>query len=217
MDQVKVKYSCNTLPHFWRSLYIILTLSSMSMAGMIALGIPTVFIVPLYFLIMAFLLALFLKKSLFEFTDSELMETLSPYLGFIKTKPVIKKFSWSQIKSFLLDENWNRSMGMQKHLKINFPGYQMTLWEGKYDFEKKAFEELSQYFLTRAPQTLKKKSFYDKPLAKLLALFFVVMTGVFIVLTALGIMTPSGLLKLAFVIVPGTLLFLNRVFKKPTK
>jgi hypothetical protein len=43
------------------------------------------------------------------------------------------------------------------------------------------------------------------------------MTGVFIVLVALDMMTPSGFLKLSFVIIPGTLLFLNRVFKKQTK
>ncbi len=217
MPEAKATYACNTLPHFWRSIYLMVSGGMAVTFGLIWLGMPPIAITPFYFLTLFGSIFVLLKKSQFEMTETGITETLMPYLEIMPGKPKLKQFTWTQIKSFLLDENWNRSWGMQKYLKINFPGYQMAIWEGKTDSEKQAFQKLSDYFLAHAPTERRKKSFYDKPLAKVLALFFVVMTGVFIVLVALDMMTPSGFLKLSFVIIPGTLLFLNRVFKKQTK
>jgi hypothetical protein len=163
------------------------------------------------------LIFIFLKKSRFELTDTSISETLMPYLEIMPGKNIVKQFTWSQIKSFLLDENWNRSWGMQKYLKINFPGYQMAIWEGKTDSEKKDFQKLSDYFLAHVPIERRKKSFYDKPFAKVLALFFAGMTLFFMFLAYQGILSPSSLLKLAVVLIPGTILFLNRVFRKSSK
>jgi hypothetical protein len=212
-----VSYACNTLPHFWRSIYLMVTGGMAVTFALIWLGMPPIAITPFYFFTLVGLIFVLLKKSRFELTDTGITETLMPYLEIVPGKPKVKQFSWSQIKTYLLDENWNRSWGMQKYLKINFPGYQMAIWEGKTETEKQAFQKLSDYFLTQVSMERRKKSFYDKPLAKVLALFFAGMTLFFVFLAYLGILSPTSLIRLAVVLIPGSILFLNRVFRKPAK
>lgn len=212
-----VSYACNTLPHFWRTIYLMVSGSMAVTFALIWLGMPPIAITPFYFLTLVGLIFVLLKKSRFELTDIGITETLMPYLEIIPGKPKVKQFSWSQIKTFLLDENWNRSWGMQKYLKINFPGYQMAIWEGKTETEKQAFQKLSDYFIAHVPKERRKKSFYDKPFAKFLALFFAGITLFFMFLAYSGFLSPTSLLKLAIVLIPGSALFLNRVFRKPPK
>jgi len=217
MPEANATYTCNTLPHFWRSIYLMVSAGMAVTFGLIWLGMPPIAITLFYFLTLFGSIFVLLKKSRFELTDTGITETLMPYLEILPGKPKVKPFLWSQIKTFLLDENWNRAWGMQKYLKINFPGYQMAIWEGKTDAEKQAFQKLCDYFLAHVPMERRKKSFYDKPFAKALALFFTGITLFFMFLAYLGLLSPTSLIRLSIVLIPGSILFLNRVFRKQVK
>jgi hypothetical protein len=111
----------------------------------------------------------------------------------------------------------------QKFLKIKFKNtrYRFHISEGYQPTAKQEFETFSKAFLDQISELQKKTihiqsdvGFYKKPIAKILALFFLFVA---ISLTVLGFVMPLGItgaFRLGVIIIPGTLYMLNRVFQK---
>jgi hypothetical protein len=61
---------------------------------------------------------------------------------------------------------------------------------------------------------LHEKNFYDKPIAKVLSIFFIGLTLIFIYLMARGYGYWTSFVRLLFVMIPGTIYMAYRSFKK---
>jgi hypothetical protein len=226
MPSFPISYHCRAAQSgkFMRLIWRVTSFGMGLMFLMIYLGFPAWITVFIFLGVIYVLMDASLFKATYTLDENGIQEELAPSKNLFKALQTRRRiFKWSDIKSYLLDEDLTRYHGPQKFLKIKFHNtrYQFHISEGYQPTAKQEFENFSKVFLNQVSELQKKSSsiktevgFYKKPIAKILAVFFLLAA---ISLTVLGFVMPLGItgaFRLGVIIIPGTLYMVNRVFKK---
>lgn len=184
---------------------------------MIYLGFPAWITVFIFLAAVYILMDASLFKATYTIDEDGIQEQLAPSKNLFKALQTQQRtFKWADIKSYLLDEDMTRYRGPQKFLKIKFHNtrYRFHISEGYEPTAKQQFATFSEAFVTQlqnvSPAVQIDRGFYSRPIAKVLSLFFLLVS---ICLVFLSFVMPLGLggaFKLGFIIIPGTLYMLHR-------
>lgn len=212
----------------------------------IALALP-IFISIIFFVGFIYLgIFSFVYTGEFWIYEDKLEEKLTPRISFTPfLKPRHTYYYWAELESYLLDADLNYGAKKERrYLKLYFanPKREVAINEGN-DTETRtqfvafvtAFEALTK---TEPPQPVlpnsnailnsskpqpvisakRRKNFYQRPVGKLLALFFIVLTGILLVVyyfpSLIGIekISYTSAWKIWAVLIPGTIYISLRAF-----
>lgn len=172
----------------------------------------------------------------YTLTNKGILQEITP--NYKKPKPIVRNFNWDEIKSYVRGSDVNRSQQPYNYLHIDVkkdPGtlrlsddksdkqalqnfadaFEAFIQKSSSNSDIKPTESIAQTTLT-PPQSLKgivkKKTFYEKPIAKIITILFIVLCGFLIDFGIRHGMQEFNWYRLLAVVVPGTIYMVYRVF-----
>ncbi len=159
-------------------------------------------------------------------TNEEIYQSLTPFVSdLFQIKSKERFFPFELIYYYQVGEDVDRSMQPYKKLTLNMSiepnkliltnkkepdefeqfvaEFEVLIGDKNKQAEQTVEEKLEVDKLWQPQIIKKKKSFYETVLAKVLSLFFLVLTIGFLVLSLLGVLSFSGLFRVYILLVPG--------------
>jgi hypothetical protein len=221
----------------WSNIGITVFLSMSILFFTMGIGMP-IFISTIVFVgVMFGIIYLLSGKINFSLGSDGIRQEVTP--NWKKIKKVDRFFTWDDIRAYERGKDWNRSKQEFRYLYIDVnkdPG-QLRISDDKGDKEKfailaDAFEQLvtevnhiespnrvsqpkTKDYSESTKQVIKhKRDFYQRPIAKYLTIFFIIITLFFISFGFGKGMRGVNWFRLLIIIIPGTIYMVYRVFYK---
>lgn len=246
MESRQVRYEVNVVRGGHTALPILVgTWAGMAvMFALIALGVG-VFLTLLALLgTMYLVISLLIYRAVYTLDESGIREEVVPYWApFRWKKPGQLHFSWEQVKAYKILEDAHRynpdpRQDTQKvifTLYLKDPSYKIVFNNGKTAQSRESFARFLEEFLAKVkdinlekasttpgadipePAIVRKKSFYEKPVAKLITLVFIVATIWITYMLVQGYGSGASWFRLFLLLIPGTAYMSYRVFFRPRR
>lgn len=244
MEDEKIFETRGFIMSFWSGIFTALSLSFVLMYFFLMLGLGPIlttlaFIGSLYFMIKGLS-----GKTIYKVNSVGISQSITPSImsGFFK-KPIEREFTWSEIETAKEGWDLTRGGVRFEYLHLSVsktPGSLRISDEKKSqsflefrtevlrrinDFNKPIIKH-DQYLqenqfiksFDSKGETLKpikiKRSFYEKPISKLITIFFVFLTIAILVFSVSFGARATNWFRLLFILIPGTGYMYWRVFKK---
>ena len=184
------------------------------------------------------ILSFFLHNATYTVSVDGLKVTYIPKFRWALVKTSERSFRWTDIKAYKLEDNIRKNtLDVKKVFTIYPKNHPSIVINNSTDTEKAEIANFYEAFVKFGKaepaavsqaqpversdkfKIIRKKSFFEKPIAKVVAIFFVAVTILIIAAVALfGAFSPANLFRIFVVLIPGTIFLLYKSFqRKPAR